>query len=372
MIQTPDSPAFRRFVADALDIPRARPAHVLAGFDGFVDQIIHVVDTRADARHFEPMRGMAQLAERIQRAAGYSANIELVVQQEKLGGNGPIMANGLASLGCAVDYIGALGEAHVHPVFGGFAAACRRVISLCDPGTTDALEFHDGKVMLGKMTHLKAVNWGRLLQSVPKEDLAALVEEVDLLAFTNWTMLPEMNSLLEGFGALVEASANPPPLFVDLTDPAKRHQEDLVEVLELLAGTGGKTRVMLGMNARESEQVASAILGEVPKDLSARARAIRERLGLDLAVIHPVDGAAVSTPAGEATIQGPYTPTPKLTTGAGDNFNAGFCYGLVRGLSPAQALVSAVGTSGFYVREARSPTAAELTQFIRDWAGQGA
>ncbi len=358
----------RLAVAAALEADPGHAPRVLAGFDGFVDQIIHVVDTRADADHYQPMLAMEQLADRIRRAAGFSANLELVVQQEKLGGNGPIMANGLVSLGCAVDYVGALGEEHVHHVFQAFAEGCRQVISLSDPGYTDALEFHDGKLMLGKMTHMSGVNWDRLLELAPIEDLAALVEEADLLAFTNWTMLPNMNSLLEGFGTLIEASANPPPLFVDLTDPAKRRKEDLVGVLELLAGTGAKTRVMLGMNARESEQVAEAVLGEVPEVLAARARAIRERLGLALAVIHPVDGAAVSTAEGEATLQGPYTAQPRLTTGAGDNFNAGFCYGLVRGLTPAQALVSAVGTSGFYVREARSPSAPELARFLRAWA----
>lgn len=59
---------------------------------------------------------------------------------------------------------------------------------------------------------------------------------------------------------------------------------------------------------------------------------------------------------------------PKLTTGAGDNFNAGFVLGLMLGLSPDQALLTGMSTSGFYVRNAGSPKFEELIQFIEDWS----
>ena len=42
---------------------------------------------------------IARLAERVAAAAGRSGNLELVPQITKLGGNGPIMANALASFG---------------------------------------------------------------------------------------------------------------------------------------------------------------------------------------------------------------------------------------------------------------------------------
>ena len=51
------------------------------------------------------------------------------------------------------------------------------------------------------------------------------------------------------------------------------------------------------------------------------------------------------------TMEGPYTSNPRLTTGAGDNFNAGFCLGQLLGLSPQQCLITGTGTSGFYVQK---------------------
>ena len=80
------------------------------GLDGFVDEIIHVVDKRIDFESYTRVETIAQLAERIGRAAGLSTNIELIPKQVKLGGNGPIMANALRSYGAQVTYVGCLGS----------------------------------------------------------------------------------------------------------------------------------------------------------------------------------------------------------------------------------------------------------------------
>ena len=101
---------------------------------------------------------IAQLAERLAAAAGRSTNIELVSQLTKLGGNGPIMANALASFGLKVTYLGILGYPNLHPVFADFAKRAE-VHSIAEPGYTDALEFDDGKIMLGKHQSLKQMNW---------------------------------------------------------------------------------------------------------------------------------------------------------------------------------------------------------------------
>jgi sugar/nucleoside kinase (ribokinase family) len=54
---------------------------------------------------------------------------------------------------------------------------------------------------------------------------------------------------------------------------------------------------------------------------------------------------------------------PKISTGAGDHFNAGFCLGRVLGFSLRESLCIGAATSGYYVRTAKSPTAAELVEF---------
>lgn len=347
-------------------------ARVLVGFDGFIDEIIQLVDTRQSPEAYTPIATIEDFGKRILAASGLSCNIEMVPQQIKLGGNGPIMANNLVEQGFAVSYCGAIGaNGTVNRVFRDFAGRCERVITLCEPGHTDAVEFEDGKVMLGKMHTLPQVNWERMLDMMSVVELKELFEGMDLMGCVNWTMLPEMNSILRGIGVALSGSDRRPLLFIDLTDPRKRSREDIAEVLDLLSGVQQNLEVVLGLNENESRQVASVLFDREGDDLTARAQDIRTRLGLKQVVIHPTRSAAVATADGEWFVEGPFTPKPKLTTGAGDNFNAGYCNGLLSGLSPEACLVAGVCSSGFYVRNCRSATRDELVAFMREWAEAG-
>ena len=72
-------------------------------------------------------------------------------------------------------------------------------------------------------------------------------------------------------------------------------------------------------------------------------------------VIHPTQFAAAADATGATHVIGPFTAKPKLTTGAGDHFNAGFCIGRLLGLPLDASLQVGVATSGFYVRKLRVP-----------------
>lgn len=360
--------ALARSVADTLE-STPPSSEVMIGFDGFVDEIIRLVDTRETPEAYSPIPTISAFGERVSAAAGLSCNIEMVTEQIKLGGNGPIMANNLVEQGYGVTYCGALGaEGNLHPVFTDFADRCREVISLADPGHSEALEFDDGKVIMGKMTQLTDVNWESLLAQIPEEKLTALLAGVDLIGCVNWTMLPRMNSILSGLGALLDKLEGRARLFIDLTDPKKRSKQDISEVLHILSRIQQGVDVVLGLNENESAQVASVLFGEEEKDLAVRGRQIRSELGLHQVVIHPTHSAVAASVEGEWSLKGPFTPKPKLTTGAGDNFNAGYCTGLLSGLQPEACLMTGVCSSGFYVRNCRSATRDELVSFVRKWA----
>src|SRR5881392_2629821 len=149
-----------------------KPIKAMVGLDGFVDEIIAVVDKRHDHGKFEAVKTIGHLGAKITAAAGESSNYELVVKQRKLGGNGPIMANALASFGFAVTYIGNLGYPTIDPVFEPLSRRAK-VHSIGEPGHTDALEFDDGKLMLGKHETLHDVNWDNLLSRVGRDKLKA-------------------------------------------------------------------------------------------------------------------------------------------------------------------------------------------------------
>lgn len=342
--------------------------NLLIGFDGFVDEIIHVVDKRKNDQEYERIPDIISFSERIAQVAGLSANLELVPTQIKLGGNGPIMANAVISQGHKVTYIGAIGGKSIHPVFSEFADRCDRVISLTDPGHTDALEFFDGKLMMGKMNTLVEVSFDNLLEKLPLNELKEVLQNSDLIAFTNWTMLSNLNTIISEFSHIIKGFAKKPLVFLDLADPKKRTQEDIRYVLDLISAIPADT--ILSMNLSEST-IISLILGIKEDQLHLRASQIREKMGIYGIVIHPTNGAAISTDEENRWIDGPYTAKPKLTTGAGDNFNAGFCNAWLAGLSPSECLAVGVCSSGFYVRNSGSATREDLINFMKDWHAKG-
>src|SRR5690606_10245415 len=154
--------------------------------------------------HSFPTRRSSDLdfAKRIAAAAGFSTNIELVPHTVKLGGNGPIMALALAKSGAAVTCIGTLGLPEPHPVFAELAQLAE-VISIANPGRTQALEFRDGKLMLGRLESLYGLSWERLLEHVPVARWLELCGRAQLLAMNNWTMIPAMTDIWRRFLAEV-------------------------------------------------------------------------------------------------------------------------------------------------------------------------
>ena len=235
-----------------------RPAQLSAfiGLDGFVDEILHVVDIRESAEKYQRLTQMDDWGKRIRAAAGKSTNIELVSQMTKLGGNGPIMANAMAAFGAKVSYLGILGYPNLHPVFADFAKLAE-VVSIAEPGYTDAVEFEDGKVMVGKHQSLRQMNWENIKSRYGLDKFIAKVNAADFLGFVNWTMLTYMNGIWEAIQQEVSPKLTGPrkTLFIDLCDPEKRTKEDISKALQLIAAFEKNFDVILGLNQKEACEI---------------------------------------------------------------------------------------------------------------------
>ena len=354
-------------IAQAL-LDRGAGFRALIGLDGFVDELMHVVDKRQNAHSFTKMSTLADLGERISRAAGLSTNIELAGLTQKLGGNGPIFANALAVQGMDVTCIGALGKSAIHPVFAGMAVRCK-LVSIADPGLSFNLEFDDGKLIMGKHDSMREITWQALVDKLGLDALAAMLDpqSLDLLGLANWTMLPGMSDIFESI--LADIFPRIPPgdclAFFDLADPEKRTSEDIARALELIRLFSARYKVALGVNLKEALQIARVVGVETPGDsLEELVIKTGRALGLHCFAVHTVKDAGAYCAGEYHYAPGYFTPRPVITTGAGDNFNAGFCLGLLCGLSASEALLVGNASSGYYVRGAESATLSQLADFI--------
>ena len=77
---------------------------VVAGFDGFIDTILHAVSERSSSTEYTRLLTLQAFAERILAASGgRNINIEMVTRLTKIGGNGPILSYALAHFGIDVS-----------------------------------------------------------------------------------------------------------------------------------------------------------------------------------------------------------------------------------------------------------------------------
>ncbi len=358
----------------------------LVGFDGFTDAILHAVNSRDSMRvdDFSRIATITEFSRRIAGAAGKSTNIELVRRELRFGGNGPLMASGLASLGIRITYIGAISKpddhAAIDPIFTPFAARCERVIPLSPPGHTDALEFTDGKIMFNHTAVVQSVTWDAIVARVGLPALREIVAESRLLGTVNWSLLGGVPSIWQGLMRDVFphiprlTHGHPRRLFIDLSDPAKRTDADIAGMLTQLRELDKHIHVTLGLNLAEAQRIASVLQVADNESLTLEQRLpplaqhIRERINITSVVIHPREGAAassrdVTTPA---YVAGPVTANPKLSTGAGDHFNAGFAFAQTLGLALEHCLAVAVATSGAYVRDAESPSRQRVIDMLAE------
>jgi fructose-1-phosphate kinase PfkB-like protein len=351
---------------------QVRQLKAFIGLDGFVDEILHVVDQRASVDQYRRLTKISQFAERIAAAAGRSTNLEMVTQTTKLGGNGPIMANAMAGFGTQVTYLGLLGHPQINPVFADFARRAT-VHSIAEPGRTDAVEFEDGKIMLGKTQPLSDMNWENICQRFGREKFLAQINASDFIGCVNWTMLAKMNDIWTAMLAEICPALTGPrrKFFVDLCDPEKRTHEDIVRMMELLVRLEKHFDVILGLNEKEACEIARHLGLPVnyttPEGLAALAVEIHKRLPVSSLVVHPTAYALAVSQGQASVVDGPFTAKPKITTGAGDHFNAGFCLGKLLGFNDEASVLTGVTTSGFYVRTAQSPSLADLAGLLRDW-----
>ena len=370
-------PQIARDTARALRAADLSRYPALLGFDGFVDDIIDVVAERPDAgryEQYERIPTLADFAARIAATAGHGTNAELVVKRQKLGGGGPIMGNALAVLGVPVTCLGALGDGAggagpaggIHKVFQDFASRAT-LIPLADAARTHALEFADGKLMLGELASLSQLTFARLLEVVGREKLLALCESAALLGLFNWTMLSAATALWRSLAVeVVPRLRRAPRIFVDLSDPKKRSAADLAEAMGVLTQFNALgAPVTLGLNEAEARQVAAVSGGQGEFATAVQlAGHIRATLRLDTVVVHLTACAGAARAGGTAEFAGPYVRNPAILTGGGDHFNAGFALGQLLGLPLENGLCMGTATSGYYVRHAASPTADELAGFL--------
>lgn len=343
---------------------------VTIGIDAFIDKIVRVVHSKNDKNEYAFFNDIAQLGNHLVTKSGMSCGIEIVERFTKLGGNAPIMANAMGALSVPVNCVGALGYPDVDPIFKELSSNCK-LFTIGNPGYTTALEFNDGKIMLSQRDYLHKINWNTLKDVLGLEKIKEFFEKSNLIGLVNWNGMVNFNNIFKGIldEALAGHKANKDQIvFFDMADFSERSVEDIREAAKLINAFAEHFKVILGLNENEAILFYKALFPEREvMELKDLGQFIYDNLKVDAIVVHTLTSSIAWDKTSVVEAPSLFVKTPKLSTGGGDNFNAGLCFGQLMGLDFEGSLYTANATSGYYVRNAQSPTVENLVETLENW-----
>lgn len=339
-------------------------AVAVIGFDGFIDTIVRVVSGGPDEaqQHFATKRAFGEKLVALGRA---NASFELTEVATKIGGNAPNTAQACGRLGLQVECIGMLGHPEIHDLFAGMHANCR-LHSFAPPTQTTALEFDDGKVLLAGSRILRTVDWPAVRDGIGLERLRALYADADIVGFTNWGEIEHATAIWEGAEAGVLAAIAPRRriVFFDLADP-RRRQAEFARLFALIERLTAGNETVLSLNRNEAQAVARHLAVVTDGSLEQLGAAIHRAIRVDTLILRDPFEALAWTAAGQDRTPTFHLAAPRVSTGGGDNFNAGYCFARRAGLDTRAALLVASAVARLYVGNGESPDCAQLVDFLR-------
>jgi hypothetical protein len=336
----------------------------LIGFDGYIDRVVRLKKNQMDPPDFFEYIG--DFARHIQEQPGSSQDIAIKRISEKIGGNGPLMAESLAVKNIAVSCIGAFGYPEINS---GFDELAQKAVlfSVEQNAFTLALEFNDAKIMLAETEMLDRINWKRLVSVFGEEKLFSLIHEADIVGFTNWSGLSKSNDILEGILGILSGPFKDKKrlCFFDLADPSGKSAEQFRDFFRLMERLSSWFDIILGLNRKETVFVYNNFFncraGSFDETMAIK---LAEAMALKEVVIHGAGLAAVADKKNYRAIRGMTIQPPVILTGAGDNFNAGYCLGKLCGLDITSCLYLADISASLYVKQGFSANIDAIIMYI--------
>ncbi|GHU61263.1 hypothetical protein FACS189445_3090 [Spirochaetia bacterium] len=359
----------KQIIETLIERAAAKDRKIVAGFDGFIDTIAKVLRHSGGEgegpRYFETIE---EFGAYIAGHAHKSGSIELDIIERRMGGNMPLFARAIATL-MGADHSGGLtcvgmfsdAAGAPEPLFNSLPG---KHISYAPAATATALEFTDGKIFL----------FPRFVLNEPPriEAVSELVRGADLIAFCNWGELSFASALWRSFfeaaaaekqsrsgGSFGETSSGP-CFFFDLADFSRRTDREIEEVLLLMRDFSSLGHTILSLNRNEALLLEERILLQKGTGMDISAAALQKRYGIEDVIVHSHNDVHLC--AGGILYRVAVTPitAPKISTGAGDHFNAAFAHAFLLGLAPEEQLRFAAFYASAYITQGTSPCMEDL------------
>lgn len=302
---------------------------VVAGFDGFVDIVAKPLKSVNPKEYFSSMQDLAKY---MLAKSHCNLSIEYEIFDRRGGGNMPNFAYSLACKGVKVSAIGTLGEA---PEFDKLKEKCE-VYSYGKEYIAHALEFESSKMFLAPSV---------TLDLDPYEKIASIFDtakflSADAFALLNWSEISFSTKLWKDIydNHFLNAKIDKSKIaFFDLCDIQRRSEKETRDIISLIKDYNKKRYVILSANKNEFQTLAK-IFHAYGSDLKDQIKSLYSKIDIDEIVVHTKN---ISFSHDKKVLYEDIPPDIKkaiVYTGAGDNFNASFLYGRLRGFDTKKCL----------------------------------
>ena len=123
----------------------------------------------------------------------------------------------------------------------------------------------------------------------------------------------------------------------------------------------------LSLNKNEARHIYRVLYNKDPvDDLAFLGERIFEKLKIDILLLHRPKEAFAFNDEGKFTCKSFFIKNPMMSTGAGDNFNAGFCAAQLLKLDLESSLIFANSVAGFYIKTGISPQLPDVVKFLEE------
>jgi len=338
------------------------------GFDACVDSIVRIVSEKAGNAGKHYFQTSTQFGEFLVKQNNKSCGVELETKLSKIGGNMVITGNALGKLGISVDCIGTFGLPEILPVFHTMSENCR-LYSVADYITATAFEFTDSKMIAFDPGPYDKLSWDDIRNIIGADRIKEMLNGKSLVSFLNWSEIENSSGIWQGFIDDILPDINKQgkqaDFFTDLSDCSRKSVEEIRTIPRLLKKLSAYFRVTLSLNQHEAGLVAEALNISTCLPDDEFMKSIYDSFNADIVVLHRIRDALAFDGMKMERCDTFYCPEPVVLTGGGDNFNAGFCLGLLHKADLFQCLLLANAVAGAYVSSGISPSIEDLDHFLR-------
>jgi len=339
---------------------------ITLGFDGCADVICKVIrnNNNGSTKHIETMTEFSQY---IEKMSGLSCSIELDREIRKAGGNSALFANAISECGVKTTIVGMYGRNQIADVFSELAEKCK-IYSYNENQLAFSLEFADGKIMIAPKVIIEGDIWQKVVDAVGPDDLEQVFAEPDMLALVNWGELDFSTPLWKStYDYLAQKRDMDKEIIVDLADCLRRSAEDIGELIKLLEAFATTRTLTLSVNESEAMELGKYLGLDVSDDYGSLCASLASSIKVQRIVLHAARRCYTSECGVISELPTQFNEAPKLLTGGGDNFNAGYTIGRLLGLRGELCNVYGNSMSSYYIMHGKSSDLNGLKDHMEKW-----